>query len=191
MNPAGQVRLVADGGACRPQEQLVIWNSEGPEGPEGPAGSEGPQGPAASGLGPALVIDANETIVGHFLNRSGDVLVHIAADYFVAAATRQGFVPAGTFIHDQEDCTDTPSVATVNPDALAQGALVKPGEAWVPDFAVVKVVVPTGSFLFRQSVFADGTQSVCIPQGPLGSPVTLTPLRMVPLSAFITPFRLQ
>lgn len=189
VNPAGQVRLVADGSACRPQEQLVIWNSEGPEGPEGPAGPQGPQGPAASGLGPALVVDANETVVGHFIEPTGDVLVHIGADYFVAVASQQGFVPAGTFIHRHEECTDTPSVVTVNPDALAQGALVKPGEAWVPDFGAAKIDIPTGSPVFSQ-VFFLGGKSPCI-KGAFSRPVTLTPLRMIPLSAFITPFRLQ
>src|SRR5262249_58768592 len=59
-NNAGAVRIVAQGGACRPPESLVTWNVVGPQGPPGPPGPagalgpSGPQGPAgpAGALGP-------------------------------------------------------------------------------------------------------------------------------------------
>lgn len=189
VNPAGQMRLVASGASCRPQEELVTWNVQGPEGPEGPQGPQGPEGDAASGAGPAVVLDSNDTIVGRYLNRTGDVLVHIGADFFVASATQLGFIPAGTFIHQQADCTDTPFVTTVNPNALAQAALVKPGEAWLPDLAAAKVNPPANSVAFAQTFFASGPPTPCM--GPFASPATLTPLRSVSLSGFLTPFRIE
>jgi hypothetical protein len=45
----GQVRLLGDGDACRPNEAPVSWSFSGPmgdPGPEGPAGPQGPQGEA-------------------------------------------------------------------------------------------------------------------------------------------------
>lgn len=45
----GDTRIVRAGEACRPFEQLVVWNVVGPQGPAGPQGPEGqpgPQGPA-------------------------------------------------------------------------------------------------------------------------------------------------
>ena len=51
---SGHARIVRPGHACRPSEQLVVWNVSGPQGPSGPAGptgaqglqgAEGPQGP--------------------------------------------------------------------------------------------------------------------------------------------------
>ncbi len=56
----GVTRIVRAGEACRPFEQLVVWNVvgpqgpaglQGPEGPQGPAGPEGPAGPPGSGGG--------------------------------------------------------------------------------------------------------------------------------------------
>jgi len=53
----GQTRIVRAGEACRPSEQLVVWNVTGPQGPAGPAGPQGltgPQGPEgpAGPMGP-------------------------------------------------------------------------------------------------------------------------------------------
>src|SRR4051812_41706615 len=45
-NPAGQLRLLAAGDSCRPNETLTTWSVVGPQGPAGPQGATGPQGPA-------------------------------------------------------------------------------------------------------------------------------------------------
>ena len=224
LNSAGHVRFVPPGTACRANERLVTWNSQGapgpvgpqgpqgpqgpvgpkgsdgtdgaegpqgPEGPEGPQGPQGPQGPGASGPGPALVLDSNGIVIGRYISRTGDVLVQIGADHFVVGATQQGFVPTGSFVYQEAGCTDTPSiVANVNASALAQVALVKPGEAWLPDLVAAKINLPPNSTVFSQTWFADGSSTPCT-QGVQFSAVTLTPLRLVPLGAFIAPFHLQ
>jgi hypothetical protein len=78
VNPAGKVRLVAPGSVCHQQEQLVVWNLQGPQGPQGEQGAEGPQGPegprgadgaAASVPRPAMVLDSNDKVVGHLMSR--------------------------------------------------------------------------------------------------------------------------
>jgi hypothetical protein len=47
----GQLRIVAVGASCRPDEIPTSWNIQGPSGPQGPQGPSGPQGPAGiSGL---------------------------------------------------------------------------------------------------------------------------------------------
>ena len=51
VNPGGQVRILAAGEACRPNESLVLWNLQGPPGPpgpQGPQGATGSQGPAGA-----------------------------------------------------------------------------------------------------------------------------------------------
>jgi type VI protein secretion system component Hcp len=60
---SGFARIVPPGEACRPHENLVVWNVQGPIGPQGPGGPagpdgqpgptgpEGPAGPAGSGGG--------------------------------------------------------------------------------------------------------------------------------------------
>ena len=53
----GHTRIVRAGEACRPSEQLVVWNVTGPQGSAGPAGPQGltgPQGPEgpAGPMGP-------------------------------------------------------------------------------------------------------------------------------------------
>lgn len=220
LNSAGNVRFVPPGTACRSNERLVTWNTrgapgpvgpqgpqgpqgplgpqgadgpQGPQGPEGPQGPQGPQGPAASGPGPALVLDSNGTVVGHYINRTGDVLVHIQSDYFVVGATLQGFVPTGSFVYPPTGvgCTGTPStLSNVNASALAQVALVKPGQAWLPDLVAAKINVPAGSTGFAQTFFADGSSTPCMERF-FPSAVSLTPLRPVPLGTFIAPFHLQ
>lgn len=165
--------------------------SDGADGAEGPQGPQGPAGPAASGPGPALVLDSNDTIIGHYINRTGDVLVRIGANHFVAAATQQGFIPGGSFIHREAGCTDAPSsAANVNAHALSQVALVKPGEAWLPDLLAAKISLPANSTVYSQTFFADGLSTQCT-QGTFFNAVTLTPLRSVPLGSFIAPFHLQ
>jgi hypothetical protein len=56
-NSSGTIHMISAGDSCNGNEQLVMWNSEGPPGPEGsqgPAGPPGPQGdpglPGADGL---------------------------------------------------------------------------------------------------------------------------------------------
>ncbi len=44
----GNVRVVTEGTACRPDETAISWNAQGPQGPQGqqgPQGDPGPQGP--------------------------------------------------------------------------------------------------------------------------------------------------
>ncbi len=45
VDPGGELRLVESDEECRPNEEPVHWNVEGPEGPAGPEGEQGPQGP--------------------------------------------------------------------------------------------------------------------------------------------------
>ena len=120
------------------------------------------------------------------------MLVHIGADYFVVSATQQGFVPTGTFIHLEATCTDAPSIVAINVNALAlaQGALVKPGEAWLPDLAVARINLPPSSTIFFQTFMADGSSTPCTEYLFFGA-VTLMPLRSVSLSGFSAPFHLQ
>jgi hypothetical protein len=40
----GQLRLVSDADACRPNEEPISWSQAGPTGPQGPQGPAGPQG---------------------------------------------------------------------------------------------------------------------------------------------------
>ncbi len=44
-NPAGQLRQVRAGEACRPNETRLTWNITGPQGPQGIPGPMGPEGP--------------------------------------------------------------------------------------------------------------------------------------------------
>jgi hypothetical protein len=46
----GWVRIVAAESDCRPREQAVTWNTEGPAGAPGPAGPPGPKGDPGPGL---------------------------------------------------------------------------------------------------------------------------------------------
>ena len=46
----GCVRVVADAGKCRPREQELVWNVQGPAGEPGPAGPPGPKGDPGPGL---------------------------------------------------------------------------------------------------------------------------------------------
>jgi len=43
---SGRLRVVAKPSACRPREQPLSWNVQGPAGPRGPVGPTGPAGPA-------------------------------------------------------------------------------------------------------------------------------------------------
>ena len=242
LNSAGNVRFVPPGTACRSNERLVTWNTQGALGPAGPQGSQGPQGvigpqgvvgpqgvigpqgvvgpqgvagpqgevgpqgsngangadgavgpqgPVAPGPGPALVLDSNDAIIGRYINRTGDVLVHVGTDYFVVGATLQGFVATGTFIHQEAGCLGPPAIAaTANALSLTQVALVKPGEAWLPDFGASRITLPANSPYFYQVFFANGSSSRCM-EDVVFSDVTLTPLRRIPLSGFRAPFHVQ
>jgi hypothetical protein len=46
----GWLRIVATESACRPREQAVSWNVQGPRGDPGPAGPPGPKGDPGPGL---------------------------------------------------------------------------------------------------------------------------------------------
>ena len=46
----GWVRIVSEAGKCRPREQAVSWNVQGPKGDPGPAGPPGPKGDPGAGL---------------------------------------------------------------------------------------------------------------------------------------------
>ena len=164
--------------------------SDGTNGAEGPQGPQGPQGPAASGPEPALVLDSNDVVIGQYISRTGDVLVHVGADHFVVAATQRGFVPTGSFIHRVAGCTDTPAIANANALPLAQVALVKTGEAWLPDFGARRNTLLADSPYFYQMFFADGSSTDCM-EDVVWSEVTLTPLRKVPLNTFSAPFHLR
>ena len=188
--PQGAVGPKGSDGAVGPKGSDGADGAAGPVGPEGPQGPQGPQGPGASGPGPALVLDSNNIVIGHYINRTGDVLVHVGADRFVVAATRQGFISTGSFIHLEANCSDTPAIANPNALSLAQVALVKPGEAWLPDFGATPITLPADSMYFFQMFFADGSSTTCL-EGVVSSEVTLTPLRKVLLSGFSAPFHLQ
>ena len=234
LNSAGNVRFVPPGTACRSNERLVTWNTQGALGPAGPPrayartarvvqsvrkasaigparrdgpqgevgpqgsngangvdGAEGPQGPGAPGPGPALVLDSNDTIIGRYINRTGDVLVNVGADHFVVGATLQGFVPTGTFIHQEAGCLGPPTIAAnANALSLAQVALVKPGEAWLPDFGASRITLPADSTVLLPGVLRQRIVNRCM-EDVVFSEVLLTPLRRVPLSGFSAPFHVQ
>ena len=46
----GWVRIVSSEGACRPREQALSWNVQGPKGDPGPEGPPGPKGDPGQGL---------------------------------------------------------------------------------------------------------------------------------------------
>jgi hypothetical protein len=46
----GWVRIVSTEGACRPREQALSWNVQGPKGDPGPEGPPGPKGDPGQGL---------------------------------------------------------------------------------------------------------------------------------------------
>jgi len=46
----GWVRIVAEAGTCRPREQELVWNVQGPPGEPGPTGPPGPKGDPGAGL---------------------------------------------------------------------------------------------------------------------------------------------
>jgi Lamin Tail Domain len=46
----GWVRIVSSEGACRPREQALSWNVQGPKGDPGPEGPPGPEGDPGQGL---------------------------------------------------------------------------------------------------------------------------------------------
>jgi hypothetical protein len=48
VNPAGKLRLIAEGATCRARERAIAWNVRGPAGPAGPQGPAGPPGPAGT-----------------------------------------------------------------------------------------------------------------------------------------------
>jgi hypothetical protein len=219
----GQARIVSADTLCKPSEQLVTWNvqgpqgpagangtngingtngtngadgapgaegPEGPQGPEGPEGPQGPEGPAAPGGGPVVVVDASDTIVGRLLNPTGNVLVHVGTDYFLVGATTQGFTPTGLFVHQDASCSDAPAIAGAGtPSALVQAALVRPGEAWIPDYAAETITLGPG-VVYSKVYFQDGSSTPCM-ENTIFSSLTLTPLRSISLAGFITPFHLQ
>ena len=190
--PVGPQGTVGAAGADGANGAVGPQGAPGADGANGAVGPQGPQGPAAeAGPGPALVLDRNNAIVGHYINRTGDVLVNVDGDRFVVAATRRGFVSGGQFVHRADGCTDAPSIAaSANGFALGQVALVRQGEAWLPDFAAATIDLPEGATVFLQSVFMDGSFSQCL-EVQVTSAGALRPLRSVSLSRFATPFHLQ
>lgn len=42
----GKLSVIGEGGSCKSNESLLVWNIAGPAGPAGPEGPEGPAGPA-------------------------------------------------------------------------------------------------------------------------------------------------
>jgi hypothetical protein len=85
------------------------------------------------GTGAALVVDANGTVVGRFMNRNGDVLMQADGESFIVNATRSGITYMGALIHQDANCSDAPNGSNVNVQILAQLVPVSAGTAWVPD----------------------------------------------------------
>jgi hypothetical protein len=53
LGPGGQIRVVDDPDECRPPEERLSWNRQGPPGELGPQGETGPVGPEGPpGIGP-------------------------------------------------------------------------------------------------------------------------------------------
>lgn len=143
------------------------------------------------GGGGIAVVDSNNLEIGKLVSRTGDVLVRVGDDAFIAAVTRHGFVAAGTFIHRDASCGDVPLItSTFNPWALAQVALVKPDQAWVPDLSATQVNLPALSIVFTQTFLANGTSTPCT-EAAIASDTALTPMRMISLRGFSPEFRLQ
>ena len=92
----GWVRIVGSAdGACRPREQPVSWNVQGPqgdpgpEGPAGPKGDKGDPGPGLTKLGDLEGIPCTPDGGG-----SGEVELDVAGDDTVLAPMRRGRAPA-------------------------------------------------------------------------------------------------
>jgi hypothetical protein len=213
VNPAGQVRLVAAGSSCRPQEQPVTWNVQGPQGPQGlpgadgtdgvdgndgATGPQGPQGePGTPGVSPALVVDSLNTTVGQLIGRSngnGELLVRIGDDAFFATANKAGFSFNGRLLYTVAGCVGTAYMTGASATALANAALISSNTAWVVDTSLEPqtVVAPPGTSNMYYSRLINTTTGALGACGPLPfGTITLTPLKAIDLSGFVPPFHLQ
>jgi hypothetical protein len=192
MNPAGHIRLLEPGSSCRREEQLIIWNVQGPQGPQGPTGATGPEGRAADASSAGAVVDVFDTVVGQLVSRTGDVLVRVGDERFFASVARTGFVKGGSLLYTTPACDGTAywSIA-VSPSALAHMALVSATTAWVIDPSVTPVVAVPGQLeVYLRLIDPNEAAGACT-RGFFSNPMTLRGLKPVDISSFGTPFRIQ
>ena len=198
VNPAGQVRLVAAGDTCRPQERRVVWNVQGPQGPQGNPGATGPQGPqgeaAPGGTSPAVVVDSSDQLVGFVVGRTGEVLVSSGQDRFFASVGRGGFVSGGRFLYTVAGCGGTVYANGVTATALAHTALVSGTTAWIvdPAAAPLPLTPAPGMALVLHTRLIDAATGNIGPCAQIpSSAITLYQLKTVDVSHFVPPFRIQ
>src|SRR5262249_52917037 len=77
-NPTGQARMVSDSAACRGNETLVIFNTEGQQGPPGQQGPSGPQGPP----GPANRVFSGSVSANGHPQETGFSVEHTAQGFY-------------------------------------------------------------------------------------------------------------
>jgi hypothetical protein len=197
MNPAGHIRLLEPGSSCRREEQLIIWNvqgpqgAQGPQGPQGPAGTTGPEGRAADASSAGAVVDAFDAVVGQLVSRT-DVLVRVGDERFFASVGRTGFVKGGALLYTTPACDGAVySSIAVSPTALAHMAFVSATTAWVIDPSVTPVgAIPGQHNVYMRGIDANGAVGLCT-LASFSNPLTLRGLKPVDVSSFGTPFRIQ
>jgi hypothetical protein len=183
INPAGQMRMLAEGNSCRPQEQLVTWSIQGPQGPVGPQGQPGTSGP--------VVVDSTGARLGWYATPI--TLMNVGDQWFTVYANRDGFSSSlGIYlIYVMPDCTG--SRYGTGGSGLVPNAEVLGQYAWYADLEAPPVIISgspeaPGTFWFRQES-ASGPVGPCMPNAVFTT-LTLRPLRSTDLSAFVPPFRL-
>jgi hypothetical protein len=138
-----------------------------------------------------MVVDANGTEVGHYLNGSGDVLAKAGADVFVLRVTRLGIPFSGRLLHLAADCSDTPNFGPATPGALAYLAQVSAGATWIVDRAGAPVSLPPGAAFYLRNIDpATGAVGACV-AGPMSGGFTVLPLKAVSLPVFVPPLDLR
>jgi hypothetical protein len=141
--------------------------------------------------GGVSVVDSTGAEVGKLVSGTGEMLVRVDADSLIVKATTRGFVSGGTFVYQESGCAGAPLItSTFDRLALAPVALVKPGEAWIPDLAADPVTIPADFIVYTQTFVASGRSTGCM-EASFSAPTAMTPLRMISLNGFVAPFRLQ
>jgi hypothetical protein len=148
INPAGLVRVLADGGTCKKNETPVQWAS---------GGAGGTSTPAAGGL---QIVDAGGAPVGHLLDRTlgvvkvGTVPVSVTVD---ASGIPQSSL---TFFYTSIDCTGARLMFMNTTDLLHPGRALG-GRLYFPAGPVQGLVARSQHF-FNIGQDPEGA-AVCVP----------------------------
>lgn len=139
----GQVRIVAAGTACRPDEDATSWNTTGPQGSTGPAGPAGPQGPAGA---PAPDTTPRAKVVGH-MTLTPEVGSPLTFDIYAYSAAQQQSATIGAQSGGAGagKVTFQPITVTKPVDASSPRLLVLLGKGVALKSAEVQLLAPDGS----------------------------------------------